>query len=55
MILHQMRLGAAWLMDIGKILEKLKNWVNRVLDSLLGPSAQPEPEAIPIPVNDRRR
>ena len=52
---HRMRLGAAWLMDIGKILEKLKNWVNRVLDSLLGPSAQPEPETIPIPVNDRRR
>ncbi|MEA5465025.1 hypothetical protein [Leptothoe sp. PORK10 BA2] len=42
-------------MDIGKILEKLKNWVNRVLDSLLGPSPQPEPEAIPIPVDDRRR
>lgn len=52
---HQMRLGAAWLMDIDKILEKLKNWLNRVLDSLLGPSAQPEPEAIPIPVDDRRR
>ncbi|WP_215618297.1 hypothetical protein [Leptothoe kymatousa] len=56
-MLNQIELGASWLMDIGKILEKLKNWVNRVLDSLLGPSAQPEPEAIPIPVpvNDRRR
>lgn len=42
-------------MDIDKILEKLKNWVNRVLDSLFGPSAQPEPDAIPIPVDDRRR
>ncbi|MEM1238349.1 MAG: hypothetical protein AAGI45_00760 [Cyanobacteria bacterium P01_H01_bin.26] len=41
-------------MDIGKILEKLKNWVDRVIDTLLGPSAQPEPDAIPIPVNDRR-
>lgn len=56
-MLNQIKLGASSLMDIGTILEKLKNWVNRVLDSLLGPSAQPEPEAIPIPVpvNERRR
>ena len=32
-----MRLGATWLMDIGKILEKLKDWVNRVLDSSAWP------------------
>ncbi|MEL6137453.1 MAG: hypothetical protein AAFR42_08610 [Cyanobacteria bacterium J06628_6] len=41
-------------MDIGKILEKLKDLVNRVIDSLLGPQTQPEHEAIPIPVNDRK-
>ncbi len=42
-------------MDIGKVLEKLKEWVNRALDALLGPAAQPEPEPIPVPVNERRR
>lgn len=41
-------------MDIGKILEKLKDLVNRVIDALLGPQPQPEHEAIPIPVNDRK-
>ena len=47
-------IGDTWLMDIGKILEKLKDLVNRVIDALLGPQTQPEHEAIPIPVNDRK-
>ncbi len=40
---------------IDKVLEKVKEWVRRLIDTLLGPDAQPEPEPIPIPVNDRER
>lgn len=40
-------------MDIDRILEKLRDWVNKVLDALLGPRSQPEHEPIPIPVDDR--
>lgn len=39
---------------IEKALEKLRDWVDRILDALLGPEAQPEHEPIPIPVEDRR-
>jgi hypothetical protein len=41
-------------MDIEKVLEKLKEWLNRLADALLGPQTQPESEPIPIPVEDRR-
>lgn len=42
---------------IEKVLEKLKEWARRLIETLLGPEAQPEPEPIPIPVSDpgRRR
>ena len=40
---------------IEKVLEKLKEWADKVVETLLGPTAEPEPELIPIPVNDRRR
>jgi hypothetical protein len=39
---------------IEKALEKLRDWVDRILDALLGPEAQPEQEPVPIPVEDRR-
>ena len=38
---------------IEKALEKLKEWVDRVLDVLLGPQPEQEPELIPVPVKDR--
>jgi len=40
---------------VKRILKRLGDMLNRVLDSLLGPR-QPEPELIPIPVRngDRR-
>lgn len=41
--------------SIGKVLEKLKDWARRVIETLLGPDIEPEPELIPIPVHDRRR
>jgi hypothetical protein len=40
---------------IEDILRKLKDWVRRVIEGLLGPEAEPEPELIPIPVDERRR
>lgn len=40
---------------IEKVLEKLKEWAGKLIETLLGPEMQPEPDLIPIPVNDRRR
>ena len=40
---------------IDQVLEKLREWADKVLDALFGPQAQPEHEPIPIPVDDRRR
>jgi hypothetical protein len=38
-----------------KVLEKIKEWAQKVVEALLGPQVEPEPELIPIPVNDRSR
>ncbi|MEH2374046.1 hypothetical protein [Nostoc sp.] len=40
---------------IEKVLEKLKELARRLIESLLGPEVEREPELIPIPVNDRSR
>jgi hypothetical protein len=40
---------------IEKVLERVKELARRLIESLLGPQAEPEPELIPIPVNDRSR
>jgi hypothetical protein len=40
---------------IEKVLEKIKQWAGKLLEALLGPEMQPEPELIPIPVDDRMR
>ncbi|MEH2274089.1 MAG: hypothetical protein V7K40_04560 [Nostoc sp.] len=40
---------------IEKVVEKLKELARRLIESLLGPEAESEPELIPIPVNDRSR
>jgi predicted RNase H-like HicB family nuclease len=42
---------------VEKVLEKIREWVERVIDTLLG-DPQPQPQPIPIPVEDgshRRR
>jgi hypothetical protein len=39
---------------IQEILEKLEEWANKLMDLLLGPDVQVEPELIPIPVQDNR-
>ena len=41
--------------QIGKIIEKLKEWGQTLIDILLGPEAEPEAELIPIPVKDNPR
>ena len=43
---------------IDKVLEKIKEWARKLIEALVGPEVQPEPELIPIPVKDpeiRRR
>lgn len=40
---------------IDKVLDKLKELARKLIEALLGPEAEPEPELIPIPVNDRNR
>jgi predicted RNase H-like HicB family nuclease len=37
------------------ILEKIKDWAQKVIEVLLGSQPEPEPELIPIPVDDRSR
>jgi hypothetical protein len=47
--------GVKDLMDyIERVLEKLKHWAGKLIEAILGPEMQPEPELIPIPVDDRR-
>ncbi len=40
---------------LDKVLEKIREWAQKVVEALLGPQAEPEAELIPIPVNDRSR
>ena len=40
---------------IEKVLEKLKELARKIIEALLGPVAEPEPELIPIPVDQRSR
>lgn len=38
-----------------KVLEKVKEWARKLIESILGPEAQQEGELIPIPVKDSQR
>ncbi|MBW4576666.1 MAG: hypothetical protein KME08_15430 [Aphanothece sp. CMT-3BRIN-NPC111] len=40
---------------IDQVLEKLKEWARKLIEALVSPDAEPEPELIPIPVNDPQR
>jgi hypothetical protein len=40
---------------IDKILEKLKDIAQKLIEILLGPQVEPERETIPIPVDSRQR
>ncbi len=39
---------------IDVVWEKVKEWARKLIEALLGPESEPEPELIPIPVNDRQ-
>lgn len=39
---------------LDKVIEKLKDWAQKLIELLLGPEAEPEAELIPIPVNDKK-
>jgi hypothetical protein len=39
---------------IEKLLEKLKEWARKIVETILGPDSQPEPAPVPIPVDDRQ-
>lgn len=40
---------------IEKVLEKLKDWAQKLIETLLGPNPELEPELIPIPVKQPSR
>ncbi|MEL6223661.1 MAG: hypothetical protein AAFR31_13590 [Cyanobacteria bacterium J06627_8] len=40
---------------IEEILERVEEVVRKLLDTLLGPDVQSEPELIPVPVDEKRR
>lgn len=40
---------------IEQLLDKLRDLAQKLIEILLGPDAEPEREAIPIPVDDRQR
>lgn len=41
-------------MDIANVLDKLREWVKKLIEILVGPEPEPETELIPIPVRDRQ-
>ena len=40
---------------LDKVIEKLREWTRKLIESVFGPEPEPEPELIPIPVRDRSR
>jgi hypothetical protein len=40
---------------LDKLVEKLKEWAQKLIEILLGPEAEPEPEPIPVPVSEPHR
>jgi len=39
---------------IEKVLEKLGEWVDKLIDALFGPQPQPDHDPIPVPIDDRQ-
>jgi hypothetical protein len=40
---------------IEQVLEKLKEWAQKLIEILLGPEPEPEADLIPVPVDEPRR
>jgi hypothetical protein len=37
------------------VIDKLREWARKLIESVFGPEPEPEPELIPIPVRDHSR
>lgn len=40
---------------LDEVIEKLREWARKLVESVFGPEPEPEPELIPIPVRDQSR
>ncbi|NJL02393.1 MAG: hypothetical protein HC910_18200 [Spirulinaceae cyanobacterium SM2_1_0] len=40
---------------LDQVLEKLRDWARRLVETLFGPQTESEPELIPIPVDEPQR
>ncbi|ARI81724.1 conserved hypothetical protein [Microcystis aeruginosa PCC 9432] len=40
---------------LDEVIEKLREWARKLVESVFGPEPEPEPELIPIPVRDHSR
>jgi hypothetical protein len=40
---------------LDEVIEKLREWARKLIESVFGPEPEPEPELIPIPVRDQSR
>lgn len=40
---------------LDEVIEKLREWARKLIESVFGPEPEPEPELIPIPVSNRTR
>ncbi|MDB9416467.1 hypothetical protein [Microcystis aeruginosa] len=40
---------------LDEVIEKLREWARKLVESVFGPEPEPEPELIPIPVRNRSR
>lgn len=38
---------------LDKIIEKIRNFARKIVEVLIGPDVETEPELIPIPIRDR--
>ncbi|CCI14296.1 conserved hypothetical protein [Microcystis aeruginosa PCC 9806] len=40
---------------LDEVIDKLREWARKLIESVFGPEPEPEPELIPIPVRDQSR
>ena len=40
---------------LDEVIDKLREWARKLIESVFGPEPEPEPELIPIPVRDHSR
>ncbi|GCA77651.1 hypothetical protein MiTe_04507 [Microcystis aeruginosa NIES-2520] len=40
---------------LDEVIEKLREWARKLIESVFSPEPEPEPELIPIPVRDHSR